>query len=468
MAALSLAALLLGFVLVLMGALAELAIPSLVLTLYCACILLSEYRSKNLASPPAIYAALFLVHYSVPGAIQSIFPDTFLTPENLRYAPEALIYLTLVLLAIHAACALVRTESRAPLTPDSLPFGRYQVLVAVMALMAIGFAARIYVIQTNTYFQIARSTTGELAGPFHAIVRMLEVIPAHALVIWAIYYYQDVQHRFSDRFILGLLVFAELAYWLPSGRKEPVILAILLPLVVKYLATHSLPSRKLVLGFVGMLFLYFPLIHYYRVAIDIGGLLGRDPIDAIAQALEGIGAVQSQEIGISQVLLARLSLLEPVAACMRLVETGYWYFLAGGSYVDGLLALVPRLVWDEKPDFHYGTEFGHAAGLLDPTDPTTSISVSFPGEAYLNFGWGGVLAMMAMAAAFSFFYERTRRGPIWQLLYMVCLPIVLYIGGTFALYFGGLAKLLVIFCIIAFWLVNRRGTNSPTPLPAAI
>src|SRR5262249_4279841 len=156
-----------------------------------------------------------------------------------------------------------------------------------------------------------------------------------------------------------------------------------------------------------------------------------------------------------EILLQRLDLLEPVSASIRLITLGDWKLALGRDYAMALLAFLPRAVWSSKPDLHYGTEFGQAAGLLYLDDWTTSISVTFPGEAFLNFGWFGFIPLFFIGTAYGLLYEATnhsRYQPMWTLLYAITLPTILYLGGTFSLYVGGLIKVFAIYLLLG-WLM---------------
>lgn len=127
-----------------------------------------------------------------------------------------------------------------------------------------------------------------------------------------------------------------------------------------------------------------------------------------------------------------------------------------------LLTILPRAVWPSKPLFSYGTEFGQAAGLLDPDDWITSISVTFPGEAFINFGWIGFMPFVLIGVMYSLIYRAHqcwRQEQTGMLLYAITLPTILYIGGTFALFMGGLMKLLLLYSLIG-WLMRRTTIRS--------
>jgi hypothetical protein len=59
-------------------------------------------------------------------------------------------------------------------------------------------------------------------------------------------------------------------------------------------------------------------------------------------------------------------------------------------------------------------------------------------------------------------YRQTLRSPrreTWLLVYASALPVILYVGGTFALTFGGLVKILP-FVYVVGWLMDGRVRQS--------
>jgi hypothetical protein len=166
------------------------------------------------------------------------------------------------------------------------------------------------------------------------------------------------------------------------------------------------------------------------------------------------GAVEGSSFG---VLISRINLLENVSACIRLVETGSWDLSLGKDYLMVAINQLPRLLWPEKPDFHYGTVFGQEAGFIDFTDTTTSVSVTFFGETYLNFAWLGSLVIFVFGVFFNWFYQKAVRSlkPTSILIYIATVPVILYVGGTVALYFGGLIKILIFYYLLGTFMAIK-------------
>jgi hypothetical protein len=435
--------------------------------LYAGCILAAEARLKRLVSPLALFALLTLVHFCMPGTLMALGWDySFYNEQNSPYAVTAMLFVLGMLVSMHLGVWSVaywyRAEAAGKRFETAIDWQSGGVLAVCGVLIAMGWVTRAYVIHSHAYFQFARAVQGELEGPFFAAIRMVELFPMHALFIIAIHAYSPSQLG-SDRWkrILHGAMLMELIYWMPTGRKEETILIFLMPMLIRYLRTRQLPSLSRGILFVAFVAVLFPIAYYYRYVSQYAALANGDLTSAVSMSVEVLNEGAAEEVAedkdAEDLLLERLDLLESMSACIRLIEQGEWELRLGYDYGIAVLALIPRVFWKSKPDFHYGTEFGHAAGLLANHDWFTSISVSFPGEAFLNFSWFGWLVFVLIGAAYALLYESARYsrwGSTCCLLYAVTLPTILFIGGTFALYIGGLVKLLPFYLCLS-WLMRR-------------
>lgn len=426
---------------------------------YVGAYLVHAWRKGHLASPAALYAALVGVHFAIPGALAGMGTGLdFVVHKNAAYAPEAMLFSIAALAAFQTGSLLAASRQLFPFrvrqSHEQMTWSLRRVLLTSVVLVSLGWVARLHIIESNAYFQIFRTQQGELEGPFYAAIRLAEQLPMYAIMIVAIIYWRPSSApRCWLLLTLVGLVALDIVYWVPTGRKEPVILAALLPLLIRYLRLKQLPSAKGVVALSAAVALLIPLAFVYRNAMEAQGIDANvfDTATSAAATALYSGAISSSDpLGVA---LARLNLLEAVAACVRLIREGTWDFKLGSSYAEALLGFIPRIIWPNKPDLHYGTEFGQAAEFLSPTDWLTSVSVTFFGEAFLNFGWGGVLPLFFMGGMFGAMYRTARiaaRCETWLLVYLTAVPTILYIGGTFALYIGGLVKVLPL-----FWLVGR-------------
>src|ERR1700733_1905709 len=436
---------------------------------YIAIYLTRIWPTGQLASPSSLYAALVALHFAVPGMVFGLKdgPDYVFSPNG-HFAAEAMLFAFASLLTFQIGSFLVNSNilrRRHRLHGATRPFwSRNRVFAFVVALLIVGWLARIDIIESNAYFQILRSRKGSLEGAFYAAISMAEMLPIYAACILAIVYWRpNASPSRLLRLSLACVVVSEIVYWLPSGRKEAVVLAVVLPLLARYLQRRKLPSGKtfgaLLIGVV----LLFQGTNVYRSAME-RGRTGGDQVDTVVAAvtLAETGTV-SADMSSDEFIFRRMSLLEPLSACIRLNRHGIWEPMLGSSYAQALWSFVPRVLWPEKPNLHYGTEFGHAAGVLPRSDVLTSISVTYFGEAFLNFAWGGLVPIFLVGMIFGGLYRQIRASlhrETWLLVYLVAMPTILYIGGTFAIYFGGLIKLLPFFYIVG-WLVERSGAVRP-------
>lgn len=424
-------------------------------------------RRQGLLHPACVYAMLCSAHFFLPGLLIAIgLAPSFVAASNEPYLLDALAFTTCCLMcaAIGAASAqrllLRQTSVRADIRTD-LWSSRRVVFVSAVLFVA-SWATKLYVIQADAYFQIQRTVQGELEGPFYALVRMVEQFSLYAVVILATYNWRSKEsatRRLTSAIVLASTL--ELIYWLPAGRKEESILCIVLPLAARYLSTRMLPSKKAIAGIVLFVVTLFPLMFYYRAAMELN--LTELSASEAASLLDIAGdSVDAAEVSAApaEVAFERISLLEPVSASVRLIESNSWKVLHGGSYADLLVSVVPRALWPGKPALSYGNEFGSAAGFLPDDDDETSISVTYIGEAFLNFGWFGFLPMVVIGFFYGalFRYAGAARDVIMaRAIYIIALPRLLYIGNTFAIDFGGHLKLLPFFVIVCIAMRSGPG-----------
>ena len=309
--------------------------------------------------------------------------------------------------------------------------------------------------------QLARQYEGLFPPEFHATLRLFELFPQHALVISFMHKWsgETNQRRMLFRIVPNIIWIVELAYWLPTGSKEQIILTLISPILVQYLWTLRVPSFGKIFAMLSLILLLFPLTHYYRIAWEsVAGHSGSPvaSLDAVAAVAEGGNQPMLN------VILGRITLIEPVAASIRMIDQKVWPLLLGDSYSGLVVGLVPHALWPDKPSFHYGTEFGHASGILPISNTVTSISVTYFGEAYLNFWWFGSFVFLVLGCGYQWLFEQTGRGSnrqAWKLLYVLTIPTILYVGGTAVLYLLGLIKLYIIYYPVSQ--ILRRMRLSP-------
>lgn len=72
----------------------------------------------------------------------------------------------------------------------------------------------------------------------------------------------------------------------------------------------------------------------------------------------------------------------------------YWN---GATLRPLLTSMVPRALWAAKPEERAGQAFGHRYDLITPSDGDMSVNIPILVEAFANFGWPGLVAVMGLA-----------------------------------------------------------------------
>src|SRR5438105_2439281 len=136
-----------------------LAALAVLLTAYATYVIRREFRSGNLASPLALYSALMIVHFAMPGAgIAASEEMLFANPENLQYAVEALALVMLTYAAFHLGCAISVRNDRATVHREQTIYSwnDSRVYLVIGAFLVVGWLIRIYIIAQDGYFQLQR------------------------------------------------------------------------------------------------------------------------------------------------------------------------------------------------------------------------------------------------------------------------------------------------------------------------
>lgn len=120
-------------------------------------------------------------------------------------------------------------------------------------------------------------------------------------------------------------------------------------------------------------------------------------------------------------------------------EIPYW---EGDTYKSLVGAVIPRLLWPDKPTKEIGQAFGHRYGYLRWSNLVTSINLPFLVEFYLNFGFIGVLVGMMVVGAIYRTLDELVNHPDQDLLtsligVIILVPLIM-LESDFSLTFGGL------------------------------
>jgi hypothetical protein len=218
-------------------------------------------------------------------------------------------------------------------------------------------------------------------------------------------------------------------------------------------------------GLVTVLFYYFVVSPVVTEGRNIPGYNEMsDTIEVRAQLINELLFNQFDPQAVPVVILGDQDVL------IRFSEAHIQYFLMhqyderlpGHSLSSWWVAMVPRIMWPDKPNV---TRFGSELNQLVFFNDASSLAPSYTGEAYWNYGWAGVVLISIMIGLEIGWLSRKWRafmsGESRELgIVVVMVPVALFsfwveswIAST---YIGGFVTLVALIKAVDFWKVPRR------------
>jgi hypothetical protein len=172
--------------------------------------------------------------------------------------------------------------------------------------------------------------------------------------------------------------------------------------------------------------------------------------------------------------LSRMSLLTQSANVIEMTPcvVPYQY---GRLYSYLAITWIPRFVWPDKPTMNEANRFYQLAyGLSnDVSLEGVSISVGTMTEAYISFGWFGLIGIMFLLGIFYDVYQRLffarTSGALMVCIGIALLPQVISVEAQMGAYVGGIVQQ-VLLTLLVFLPVIRlsKRTRQPGRLPTTI
>jgi len=193
---------------------------------------------------------------------------------------------------------------------------------------------------------------------------------------------------------------------LTSGWKGAFVFVGLYILVAYVSRTQRIPWAGIVLGLLVYLFIVEPFVATGRQLAETLDIQTTKEKEGVFRELidqESLIQVGSwKEINIASPFRSIYQLAGEVTRRNTLLQ-GEWEGLTIGW---GLLALVPREFYPDKPPLNVGNFFAQTVGvdlgLVGPEDFVTNVGLTIPFEVIGNYGWlAGILSFGLMGAAWS-------------------------------------------------------------------
>ena len=294
-------------------------------------------------------------------------------------------------------------------------FHKKQSLLTFLFLFSIAWLSWITQYFVGGYFHAIYT-----AGQFEVSSSVLGILSALsdriAPLLWfalSVLYFRGFAKSRRYKIFFWVSLFAHFIFFLPSGSKSDILLPWIFLAMTWAVFNPSKKDKLLLIIAICLLIVFIPIYNTYRTYQNKkfkGNLVSNI-------SFRYYFSTQKSEQGLLYFFLSkftgRLDHLSSYLVLTKEVPTSY-DFIYGNSYLPILTSYIPRVIFPSKPTQLDQNELARKVRLINPNDRTTSIGIMPWGEAYLNFGYIGVvfvfilLALFFHALYFSTFFSTNR------------------------------------------------------------
>ena len=423
----------------------------------------------------AIFCGAYAFQFSFPIFTRDATIE--LVYDGVKYLDDSEVTAAL-LLAIIGICALQagyywfqRADFRNAVPIARLPLSKpkavlYCVLVAIFVPLLFTFKGII---------------PEEYQLPLSSILRLLQnqVLVAIGVLGWIVYSRQDA--KFYTVWLYALVLLAA-TRGISTGMLEEALVPIVVLFIVRWLYTGKIPIGSIVATIALVVFLS-PVKADYRKRVWYGDAAETEQ-SAVSKAFLWIeqateywkdtlaGSRDFTEA--TQSATGRADFIHQVAHIYSLTPSVIPYQY-GSTYSYFAVALIPRVIWPDKPEA--GSANGFFALTYGITDEEgakrTTFGVSLLGEAYINFGWFGVVFVMLfqglILSLLQHSFGESRSGPGGQAVFLAFFVFFLNgIGSSAEILFGNILQNLLCGYFLLLWAREKSLTVSNAHLPVVL
>jgi O-antigen polysaccharide polymerase Wzy len=355
-----------------------------------------------------------------------------------------------------------RASNLTSMIPNAdLPLNRFR---AILYCVIVGFVLPIV-------FALKDIIPEEYQAPLSSILTLLQnqILVVIAILGWLVY-----SRRGSKWFAVALYGAVSIAIFrgIGNGILEQALVPIGVLFLVKWIYTRRIPVGAIVTVAAFVLFLS-PVKNDFRqrVMLDPGGEgLAEQPLVVKAatwaeqasiywlDTLKGDRDLTEATSGAT----LRTDLIHQVAHIHAMTPSVVPYQY-GETYSYFIVALVPRVLWPNKPVAGSANSFfGVTYGLqTEEGAKVTTFGVSILGEAYINFGWPGVALVMLfqglILGVLQHMFGETRSGAGGQAVFLAFFVFFLNgIGSSAEILFGNVLQNLLCGYFLLLWAREGR------------
>jgi hypothetical protein len=414
-------------------------------------------------------------------AIQFAFPvfthdDTFLlAAAEVKYLSESDVVAALVL-AIAGICALLAGYYW-------FQNSSYRKVVPVAHLPLKKSKALAYCILIGIFLPLLFTFKGiipeEFQQPLSSVLRLLQnqVLVVVGILGWLVYGRKE--SKFYAVWLYALVLVGSMR-GISSGSLEEALVPIGVLFVVKWLYTRRIPVWPIVATAALVVFLS-PVKSDYRERVWLGEdpeLVDQSSLTKGTLWIEQATAYWKDTLGGSRDLAeatssatGRADFIHQVAHIYSMTPevVPYQY---GKTYSFFAVALIPRLLWPDKPtagsaNGFYAVTYGVST---EEGAKTTTFGVSILGEAVMNFGWAGVVFVMLLQGILIGVMQHSfggfESGPGGQAVFLAFFVYFLNgIGSSAEIMFGNILQNLLCGYFLLLWAREKSPKMQSAHLP---
>lgn len=316
---------------------------------------------------------------------------------------------------------------------------------------------------------------------FSAVIKLLQNQSLVAIVLLGGICYLDKKRK-RTRFLLYLVVLVAVIQGASTGMLEQAVVPIIALLLIRWQYLRRLPVLSLATALLIFVFLS-PVKQSYREAVwygDSSAQILDSPIDKVSlwfrQASEYWIDTLNGEKTINESTeqaSSRLDLIHQLAHIYSRTPSVVPYQY-GTTYSFFLVALIPRAIWPDKPEagsanYFYGVNYEittEEGGLR------STFGVGLVGESFINFGWAGVILIMALQGVILsliqfIFGERESNLGGQAILIAFFVYFLNGIGSSAEILFGNIFQNLF-FSTLLLWWIREKQTSKSVPHTAML
>ena len=359
-----------------------------------------------------------------------------------------LVYAIAALLALQLGYALAGSyASGAPAASVVPVMGWCRVFWTSVLVYGIGLSARVYGVSRGFHIRFAASEVyGQYSG-LDILYDYMGFLSTYGFILMVAFSFVTPRWRAAGRGLAwGVMLPIEMFFAFLGGPKEYFIPLLVAPVICYHYGRRAVSVAKVVIPASVMALIVFPVMTSYR-SLDPGYLRRTTLMDGVGYAISGVWGVLSEK-GLPEYVRWSLELVASrldgiyTLAGVLLNVPGSMGYQWGKTIVLGFALLVPTFIWEGKYDYLSKT-ITWGEGIFGVPVGGGGISITHPGELFLNFGTAGVLlGMFLLGAAFRLIYEWLvgRRLFFGIVIYAVLWPTLVVPEYPIAAYFSNAAK----------------------------